>query len=84
MVEHRSVEDIYQLLSASNVKRITLEEHKVEDNTNCPDVDTLIILVSHEDFRAKIHRCTAECGPEVCIPVYAPAKVTELDNALNK
>jgi hypothetical protein len=81
---YRSVQDVYQLLSTSNVKRVALVEHKVKNNPNRPDVHTLIVLVSHQDFGTKIHRCPAKCCPEIGISVYAPTEITELNYPLNR
>jgi hypothetical protein len=41
------VEDVHQLLLASDTEGVRLEQHLVQDYPQSPNVDTFVILVPH-------------------------------------
>lgn len=48
----RLIEDIDEFFFAGDAKRVGLVVYLVEDHPQCPNIDTLIVLIAYKDLRA--------------------------------
>jgi hypothetical protein len=80
----RRIEYFSQILSRGNSKRILFVEHFIENHSDCPNIDTLIILIPKQHLWAKVERSSAKGGAEGAASNNTPSEITYFDNTLYK
>jgi hypothetical protein len=67
-----------ELLFVGNLEGQFSCQQFIDHNTQCPDIDFVVICFAHEQFGRHIERSATKSLPFLILRVDAPAKITQL------